>query len=404
VRKIVHRETSVVEVYFQNMKLVAQLKLCPTKEQARFLKETLELANAACNRISEVAWKQKTFGKYALQKLCYRDVRSGFGLSAQMVVRCLAKVGDAYRPDKRSKRRFKRHGSIAYDDRILSWNLHEPSVSIWTVAGEAGSYARQRIPFVAGERQMKLLETRLGQTDLVYRRGKFYLLATCEVEDPEPLAAEGVIGVDLGVNNIAVDSDGNVRSGRTVNSVRHRHRRLRRKLQNKRTHSAKRRLKKLSGKEQRFARDTNHVISKEIVELAERTKRAIALEDLTGIRLRVRARRHRRARLSSWSFGQLRSFIEYKAKRAGVSVLFIDPRNTSRECPECGHISKYNRPSQAIFECARCGYAAHADSIAARNIAGRAAVMLPNVPETENATRMLSVLPGTSPPLQRMGS
>jgi putative transposase len=384
------------------MKLVAQLKLCPTKEQAHFLKETLELANAACNRISEEAWKRRTFGKYALQKLCYRDVKSCFGLSAQMVVRCLAKVGDAYRLDKRSKRRFKPHGSIAYDDRILSWNLNDPSVSIWTVAG--GSNARQSIPFVAGERQMKLLETRAGETDLVYRRCRFYLLATCEVEDPKPFVAEGVIGIDLGVKNIAVDSDGNVRSDRTVNSVRHRHRRLRAKLQKKRTHSAKRRLKKLSGKEQRFARDTNHVISKEIVELAERTKRAIALEDLTGIRLRVRARRQQRAQLSSWSFGQLRSFIEYKAKRTGVTVVFVDSRNTSRECPECGHISKYNRPSQAVFECARCGYAAHADSTAASSIAGRAAVMLPNVPETENATRMLSVLPGTSPPLQRMGS
>ncbi len=386
------------------MKLVAQVKLCPTEEQARFLKETLELANAACNRISEVAWKRRTFGKYALQKLCYRDVRSCLGLSAQMVVRCIAKVGDAYKLDMRTKRRFKPHGSIAYDDRILSWNLHEPSVSIWTVAGEAGTKARQSIPFVSGKRQMQLLETRVGESDLVYRRGKFYLLAPCEVEDPEPFVAEGVIGVDLGVNNIAVDSDGNVRSGKTVDSVRHRHRRLRRSLQKKRTHSARRRLKKLSGKEQRFARDTNHVISKEIVELAERTKRAIALENLRGIRLRMRARRQQRARLSSWSFGQLRKFIEYKAKRAGVIILFVDPRNTSRECPECGHILKSNRPSQAVFECAWCGYAAHADSTAARNIAGRAAVMLPNVPETENATCVLSVVPGTSPPPQRMGS
>src|SRR5215211_362119 len=111
------------------MKLVAQLKLHPTKEQARILKDTIARANAACNRISEVAWEHRTFGKYALQKLCYRDVKSRFGLSAQMVVRCLAKVGEAYRLDRRSKRRFKPHGSIAYDNRILSWNLNEPSVS-----------------------------------------------------------------------------------------------------------------------------------------------------------------------------------------------------------------------------------------------------------------------------------
>src|SRR5215212_1138641 len=370
------------------MKLMAQLKLCPTMEQARILKDTIARANAACNRMSEVAWERKTFDKYALQRLCYREVKSGFGLSAQMVIRCLAKVGNAYRLDRRTKRRFKPHGSIAYDDRILSWNVHEPSVSIWTVGSEAGSKARHSIAFVAGERQMKLLENRVGQTDLVYRRGKFYLLATCEVEEPEPFVAEGVIGVDLGVTNIATDSEGNVHGGRTLNSIRHRHRRLRRKLQRKRTHSSRRRLKKLSGNEKRFAPNTNHVISKEIVELAERTKKAIALEDLTGISFRVRARRQQRARLSGWSFGQLRSFIEYKARRAGVTVLIVDPRNTSRECSECGHVSKSNRPSQAIFECARCGYAAHADSTAARTIAGRAAVMLPNVPETEYAIQM----------------
>jgi putative transposase len=307
-----------------------------------------------------------------------------------MVVRCLAKVGDAYRLDKRRKRWFKPHGSIAYDERILSWNPIEPSVSLWTVASDK---ARQSIPFVAGERQMKLLATRVGQTDLLYR------LATCEVEDPEPFVAEGVIGVDLGVKNIAVDSDGNVRSAKTVNSARHRHRRLRTNLQRKRTHSARRRLKKLSGKERRFARNINHVISKELVELAERTKRAIGLEDLRHIRERVRARRQQRARLSSWSFGQLCSFIEYKAKRAGVTVLFVDPPNTSRECPECGHTSKSNRPSQAVFKCVECGYAAHADSTAAVNISRRAAVMLPNVPDANDATHAPLALPGTSPPL-----
>jgi putative transposase len=143
------------------MKLTAQLKLRPTPKQTRLLKRTLEQANASCNYISEVAWEQRTFGKFALQKFCYHRAKEHFRLSAQMVIRCLAKVGDAYRLDKRSKRRFKRHGSIAYDDRILSWNPYEPSVSIWTVVG------RQSIPFVAGERQTKLLETRVGETDLV---------------------------------------------------------------------------------------------------------------------------------------------------------------------------------------------------------------------------------------------
>lgn len=76
------------------MKLIAQLKLQPTPVQADLLKRTLEAANAACNYMSGVAWATRTFGKFALQKLCYEQVREQFGLSAQMTIRALAKVGD----------------------------------------------------------------------------------------------------------------------------------------------------------------------------------------------------------------------------------------------------------------------------------------------------------------------
>jgi putative transposase len=216
------------------MKLIAQVKLLPTPEQADALKRTLETANAACDYISQVAWEKQTFGKFALQKLCYQHVRETFGLSAQMVIRALAKVGDAYKLDKQTKRTFRPLASIAYDDRILSWNLHEPSVSIWTLAG------RLSIPFVTGERQMRLLNTRMGETDLVYHRGNWYLLATCEVQSPDPQDVDDVLGIDLGVTNIATDSDGTIYSGSTVKSVRYRHRRLRNKLQKKGTLSAKR--------------------------------------------------------------------------------------------------------------------------------------------------------------------
>jgi putative transposase len=371
------------------MKLTAQLRLLPTPEQANYLECTLRRANLAASYVSEVAWEARTFGRFALQKLCYVEVRKQFGLSAQMTIHALAKVSDAYKPDKRKKRFFRPLGSIAYDDRILSWNLNEPSVSIWTVSG------RLSIPFVCGERQMRFLKDRKGESDLVYRQGEWYLLATCEIDAPKPFVPEGALGVDLGVRNIATDSDGNIHAGATVDGIRRRRRRLRRKLQRRRTKSKRRRLQKLSGRERRFATDTNHKISKRIVELAERTKRAIALEDLKGIRSRARARRQQRARLhSGWSFGQLRAFVEYKARLAGVPVYHVDPRNTSKECPECGHVSRSNRSSQAVFACTSCGCAGHADVIAARNISGRVAVMLPNVSE---ALSSASVAPGTSP-------
>jgi IS605 OrfB family transposase len=114
---------------------------------------------------------------------------------------------------------------------------------------------------------------------------------------------------------------------------------------------------------------------------AERTGRGIALEDSKGIRSRIRARRSQRGALHSWAFRQLKELIICKARLAGVPVdADIDPRNTSRSCPRCGHTSTRNRQSQARFRCVACGHHGHADHIAARNIAGRTAVNRPNVP------------------------
>ena len=186
------------------MKLIAQLKLQPTPAQADLLLRTLEQANAACDSISQAAWQAQTFGQFPLHRLSYADVREGFRLAAQMAVRCVSKVAHAYKVDRKHPHSFKPTGAIAYDDRILSWNLQEPSVSIWTLDG------RQSIPFVCGQRQWELLQTRHGETDLAYVRGAFYLLAVCDVEEPEPGDVEGTLGVDLGVTNVAVDSDGTI--------------------------------------------------------------------------------------------------------------------------------------------------------------------------------------------------
>ena len=147
------------------MKLTAQLKLQPTPEQSNALKRTLETANAACNAISDVAWNTRTFGKFALQTRCYQDVRATFSLSAQMVVRAIAKVGDAYKLDKETQRTFRPLASIAYDDRIRSFALPDSSISIWTLNG------RQSIPFVCGDRQRQMLQTRQGESDLLFHRG-----------------------------------------------------------------------------------------------------------------------------------------------------------------------------------------------------------------------------------------
>ncbi len=370
------------------VKITAQLKLQPTPEQALLLMQTLERANAACTFISQVAWDSRTFGKFPLQKLCYESVREQFGLGAQMVIRCIAKVADAYKLDRDVQRSFRPTSAIAYDDRILSYALPDSSVSIWTLD------KRQSIPFVCGVRQRALLASHQGETDLACVRGQWYLFAVCDVDAPDPIDIEGVLGIDMGVTNIAVDSDGETHSGTAIKQIRYRHRRLRTKLQKKRTLGTRRRLKRLAGQEYRFATWVNHNLSKRMVAKAKRTKRAIAVEDLTHIRTRVRARRSQRATLHSWAFAQLRMCIGYKARLSGVPVHAVDPRNTSRTCPQCGGIDKANRTTQALFVCTACGFAGPADVIAAGNIARRALV---TAPYCSDAGTAFPVAPEQSP-------
>ena len=353
-------------------KLIAHLKLQPTPEQEDALLRTLETANDACNTISKTAWDTQTFKQFDIHRQSYEHIRSTFGLTAQMVVRCIAKVADVYKVYKGGKRAFKKHGAVPYDDRILSWNMHAPSVSIWTVDG------RQSIPFVCGRRQWELLQTRRGETDLVSIKGQFYLLAVCDVEEPTPDDVEGILGVDLGIVNIATDSDGHTHSGQHVERVRTRYYLRRKRLQAVDTKNSNRRLKQLSGKQAKFQKDTNHRIAKHLVSVAKHTKRMIALEDLNGIReqVRVRGKQHR-ARHSNWSFGQLRSFIDYKARLAGVRVVLVDPAYTSQTCNQCGCVNKRNRPNQSTFCCVSCFHKAPADYNASLNIRDRAAVNQP---------------------------
>jgi putative transposase len=356
------------------MHLMVQVKLLTTPEQAQVLKHTLETANAACSHISQRAWEAKRFRRYDLHQLVYQEVRQAFPLSAQMVVRQIAKVADAYKVDQEKQREFRAQGSITYDERILSWRTEEEQrVSIWTTRG------RLKIPFVCGEEQRERLGRRCGQADLVYREGSFYLHQVCEVEEAKQYEAQGWIGVDLGITQLATTSDGESFSGREVEERRKWYAHRRGILQSVGTKSAKRRLKQMAGRMARFQRDVNHRISKRLVGIAKRTSRGIGLEDLTGIRERTRVSRGQRARHHNWAFYQLRCFVCYKARLLGVPVQLIDPAYTSQTCPLCGYCHRSNRRCRDWFACAECGFAVPADHAAAMNIAARAAVNPPMV-------------------------
>jgi putative transposase len=354
------------------MKLTLQLKLVPTVEQHSALLETMHAFNAAASYAAEVGFRDHVFSQQAIHARCYRELRERFGLSAQMAVRAIGKAHETFRRDKRTCPVFRPEGAMTYDERLLGWK-GPAHVSLLTLQG------RQRVAMVYGEYQAGELKRLKGQVDLVYRDGTFYLYATIEVPEDTPIAPTHFLGVDLGITNIAVDSDGNSYTGEPIEVVRQRSMTHRQTYQATGTKSAKRRLKKLAGKQARFQRWVNHGIAKKLVAYAKDTKAALVLEELTHIRDRMTVRKRQRNKQHNWSFRQLREFLIYKAQRAGIALVFVDPRNTSRTCSRCGYVDKRNRRSQAEFSCLRCGFTCHADLNAARNLADRGAVTRPDL-------------------------
>jgi putative transposase len=375
------------------MKQVIKVRLLPTASESSALQATLRVCNAAASWLSTAMHTDRVHRKHDAQKRFYAELKQKFGLSAQPAIRVIGKVADAHTtlraniaagnygaPGSTRRRRienspiaFRPSGAQPFDARCLSWQFPDQlgrgaTVSIWTVAGQL-----KDIPILGDPKQMMLLRTRpIGETDLIYRDGVWFLHATVEVPEA-PLAdpVNGFLGVDMGIVNIATTSTGEKASGARLSSYRRRQVRLRQRLQTKKTSSARRLLKKRRRKESRFAADLNHQISKRIVAEAQRTGRGIAVEQLTGIRDRVRLRKPQRATLHSWAFAQLGSFLAYKAKQAGVAFVEVDPAYTSQTCSACGWVDKKNRRSQAVFECDRCRFVGHADHNAALNIAAR---------------------------------
>ncbi len=349
-----------------------QIKLLPDDNQKDILLGTFKKFNEACNFVSRIAWDNKIYNKISLQKLVYYDIRNKFGLSAQLTIRVIAKVVDTYLTDRSVFHEFREYGSIVYDQRIMSFKSMD-EVSLNTING------RIRIPITIGKYGEIPFNRMRGQCDLVRKHKIFYLMVSVDVQEQPVIEPKNIIGVDMGIANISVDSTGKYYSGEKVKEVRGHNLDLRSRLQSVNTKSAKRHLKKLSGKEHRFATNTNHIISKNIVNKAKGTSSAIAIEDLSGIRMRETVKKGNKYMHNSWAFYQLRLFIEYKAMEAGIPVIVIDPHNTSRECPNCHTISKKNRPERSVFKCISCGLKGEADYIASLNIRNRAVANQPIV-------------------------
>ncbi len=346
------------------------LRIAP--EDVPKLERTRAAFAAACDWISGVAFSEGVFNTVKLHHRTYYEARGRFApLQSQFVVRAIGVVADAYRRDRSKRHRFRPETATVYDERLLRF---EPK----------GGYQRASLTTVDGritgglaiggyQRAVLARAVKVGQADLLRDpKGRWRLHLAVTLPDPAPAdTSGGVLGVDLGIKNLAADSDGTRYSGAHLNGLRRRYHRVRRRLQPKKTRSARKRLQSWKGKQARFQRDTNHRIAKALVATAFGTHRALAVEDLNGIRQRVRASRDQRRLLGNWGFSQLRTFVQHKAEAAGVAVYAVDPRHTSQTCPACGLIDRKNRPDQATFKCIGCGFAGHADHVAAVNIARR---------------------------------
>lgn len=379
------------EENLRNMKISAQIKLLASESDHIELMSTVKQFNLACNWLAEQCLLAAPSSRFSLHEIHYRNLRNNFGLKSQIAIRCIAKTFDAYDRNKLKRIKFRDTGAIPIDTKMFSVRK-DKTISISTNSD------RRLISFECDPRILARIYGRVGQGHLVYRNNLWFIYISIEAKECDRENKNQYLGIDLGIMNLSTDSDGVQYSGLGVESKRVKTRKIRSSLQSCGTRSARRHLKKLSGKESRFRRDVNHCISKSIVAKAKGTERGIALEDLSGIRERTTVRKQQRAMFGSWAFYQLRSFIEYKAKLAGVPVQIVDPRNTSRTCPKCDYCDKQNRKSQSEFECKSCGFVAHADVVGATNIARRAAVNRPIVSSEKSGKRAAIVAVTATPP------
>ena len=329
------------------MKLTLKIKLLPTDEQANLLLETMKEANVACNAMSDVAWEKRIFNNFKLHHEVYYPYKATFNLSSQMLVRCIAKVADSYKLDKKTKRSFKQLGSIAYDSRIMTYKP-DNVVSLWCIGG------RQKIDFVC--HNPDYIPYIKGEADLVFKKGKFYLFQTVDVPEEDVEDVEEFIGCDLGLTDIVVTSDGIKHSAEWLNAYREHRQKVRSSIQAKADTSKRstkrncRKLsKRLSGKERTTANLINHTVSKSIVASAKEQGKGISIEDLTNIRFTSKRRNKKfRTKLGKWNFADLRAKLEYKALLNGVKLVVVNPAYTSQTCYECKHIGKR---TNKVFKC-----------------------------------------------------
>jgi putative transposase len=359
--------------YNRSVQRTVRLILKPTAVQAETLRETMAQFTASFNHVAAKGWAERNGNAFTLHKLTYRDCKSANpALVSDLHVQARQKAAEAVRSAIARKKKGRKVGcptSLSCPPRfnrhtyVLNWETGTVRVS--TTRG------RITVPYRLPDYAAYAVDCPVATADLIEKKGRFSLHVVVTLPDVPVLDTGAALGVDLGVTHPAVTSDGKFLGKKHWREVVKRRLRLKRKLQANGSKSARRHLRSLAGRDMRFRRDCDHVLSRRIVESVE-PGTVIVVENLTNIRRRVKARRgEARRRLHSWSFAQLKGFLEYKAEAKGCRVVGVDPRHTSQRCNACGHIARGNRTSQALFGCRECSHRCNADLNGSRNIRDR---------------------------------
>jgi putative transposase len=374
-----------------------KIQLHPTPEQVIALRETLEQFTQAYNLVCAYGWQQNEKNGVRLHHGTYYDTKSVCpGLVSDLLIQARVKATETLK----SVFTWKVKHEARYQKKVANakkqgkpvpkfkpvkrpvsvlcpvrYNVHTYSLTWETQTVRLStSQGKQTIPFTVPHFSEHYSGNPISTADLCYRKGKWWLHVVVSVNEPDIAKNPLVVGVDLGLNHPAVTSERQFLGTPHWKEVDRRYFRIRRKLQSKGTKSAKRHLKKLSQKQQRFHRDCDHVLSKRIIQHTPQGA-IVVLENLSNIRDNSKIGRGKqnknvdnKRKLHSWTFAQLYGFIAYKGQEHGICVERVDPRHTSQTCSKCGYQHRSNRRSQSLFQCRQCGYTLNADLNAAKNI------------------------------------
>ena len=352
----------------------AKVQIHPQEKDAQLLLESMRVYAKGCAFVSEYIFRTKDLSQVSVQKHTYATLRSEYSLPSQMACNVVRTVIGSYKTNRTNRNPWTLC-EYKNPQMTLSWNrdysLNKERFSVGTL------YGRVKCTYdIKGvERYFDKTVYSFGTAKVVCKHGKFFLhiSVSAEMDILNDTDVVNVVGIDRGINFLAntYDSKGRSKfySGRAIKNKRAHYKELRRELQSKQTPSARRRLKAIGQRENRWMRDVNHCVSKALVESNPKGT-LFVLEDLKGIRHATeRVLRKDRYEAVSWSFYDLEQKLGYKATENGQKVIKVDPTYTSQTCPKCGHIDKRSRHKKVhTFVCTNCGYTSNDDRIGAMNL------------------------------------